>query len=134
MSTIRYETGSAISAQQLASIFTRSGINRRTENLELMQQMVDTADHLVTAWDGDQLVGVSRSLTDFCAMCYLADLAVDQEYQHKGVGRQLIEHVRADIGTKIRLLLLAAPSAMGYYPKVGFDACENAFIIKPPVS
>lgn len=133
MPTIRFETSSAISAQQLASVFARSGINRRTEDLKLMQQMVDTADHLVTAWDGDQLVGVSRSLTDFCAMCYLADLAVDRAYQHQGIGGQLIERVRADIGEKVRLLLLAAPSAMTYYPKVGFDACENAFIIKPPV-
>jgi hypothetical protein len=97
MPTITYDSARSISAEQLASIFTRSGINRPTHNLVRMQKMVDTADHLVTAWDGDQLV----------------------------------ERVRAGIGADPILLLLAAPTAMGYYPKIGFDAVENGFIIRP---
>jgi N-acetylglutamate synthase-like GNAT family acetyltransferase len=131
MPTITYDSARSISAEQLASIFTRSGINRPTHNLVRMQKMVDTADHLVTAWDGDQLVGVARSLTDFCAACYLADLAVDRDYQASGIGRELVERVRAGIGADPILLLLAAPTAMGYYPKIGFDAVENGFIIRP---
>lgn len=130
MSSITYQTGRAISAEQLASVFSRSGINRRTGELPHMQKMLDTADHLVSAWDGELLVGVSRSLTDFCELCYLADLAVDRAYQQQGIGRALVERVRSDIGTGVHLLLLAAPSAMTYYPKIGLDACDNAFIIK----
>lgn len=132
MQAITYDTTRTISASQLASVFARSGINRRTHDLAHMQKMVDTADHLVTAWDGDTLVGVSRSLTDFCQLCYLADLAVDRDYQHKGIGRQLVEQVRRDIGTDVSLLLLSAPTALTYYPKIGFDSCENAFIIRRP--
>jgi ribosomal protein S18 acetylase RimI-like enzyme len=132
MPSITLETGRAISAQQLASVFARSGINRRTGDLAHMQKMVDTADHLVTAWDGEVLVGVSRSLTDYCELCYLADLAVDREYQKLGIGRRLVEQVRRDIGVDVHLLLLSAPTAMSYYPKIGLDPCANAFIIKRP--
>ena len=34
-------------------------------------------------WDGEQLVGVARSVTDFAYCCYLSDLAVDEQYQNK---------------------------------------------------
>lgn len=35
------------------------------------------ADITVTAWDGEMLVGIARTLTDFSYAAYLADLAVD---------------------------------------------------------
>ena len=133
MQQIRYETGRAISAQQLASVFARSGINRRVHDPVRMQRMAASADLLVTAWDGELLVGVSRSLTDFCAMCYLADLAVDREYQKRGIGARLVEHTRAALGVDINLLLLAAPTAMPYYPKIGFESLDCAFMIRAPI-
>ncbi|MET3133456.1 GNAT superfamily N-acetyltransferase [Oxalobacteraceae bacterium GrIS 1.11] len=132
MQDIAFHTVRKISATQLASLFTRSGINRRTENGELMRNMVDTADLLVTAWDGEMLVGAARSLTDFCAACYLADLAVDRAYQRRGIGAALVERTRTVIGLDPILLLLAAPSAMDYYPKIGFSAVENGWIIRKP--
>jgi len=132
MQDIVLNTVRKISAAELASIFSRSGINRRTHELELMQNMADTADLLVSAWDGELLVGVARSLTDFCAACYLADLAVDRAYQRRGIGAALVERTRAVIGIEPILLLLAAPSAMAYYPTLGFAAVDNGWIIRTP--
>jgi hypothetical protein len=34
------------------------------------------------------------------------------------------------LSPEISLILLSAPAAMGYYPKVGFTAADNAFIIQ----
>ena len=130
MKDITIDTGRAITAPELASVFARSGISRRTHDLALMQKMVDSADLTITAWDGELLVGVSRSLTDFCAMCYLADLAVDRAYQKQGIGDRLVAATREAVGN-IRLLLLAAPSAMTYYPKIGLAPANNAFMIVP---
>ncbi|SDC65004.1 Acetyltransferase (GNAT) domain-containing protein [Shouchella lonarensis] len=92
--------------------------------------MLDAASLCITAWDGDRLVGVARSLTDFAYCCYLSDLAVDVDYQKDGVGRQLLEQTRESIGAECSLILLSAPEAMGYYPKVGFEQAENAFVMK----
>ncbi len=92
--------------------------------------MVAGSDLTVAAFDGNLLVGYARSLTDFCFCCYLSDLAVDETYQHRGIGRQLVEITRERIGEETALILLAAPAAMGYYPKIGFEQAENAFIIK----
>jgi GNAT superfamily N-acetyltransferase len=132
MPDILIDTARRLTAAELASIFARSGINRRTGDAALMQKMAESADLLVTAWDGELLVGVARSLTDFCAACYLADLAVDRAYQQRGVGALLVDATRGVLGVEPILLLLAAPSAMGYYPKIGFAAVDNGWIIRQP--
>ena len=130
MNEIVVDTGRMITGQQLAAVFARSGINRPTFDLVRMNKMAASADVLVSAWDGELLVGVARSLTDFCAACYLADLAVDRAYQKRGIGAQLVEQTRKVIGKAPLLLLLAAPSAVKYYPKIGFTPVENGFVLR----
>ena len=130
MQTITYAQDRRITPEQLAGVFTRSGIQRPVEDLARMEKMLQHGNLLITAWDGENLVGVARALTDFAFCCYLSDLAVDRAYQHQGIGQTLIEQVRSAIGQNSMLLLLAAPDAMAYYPKVGFEAVANGWIIK----
>ena len=59
----------------------------------------------------------------------LAPLAVAPEYQKQGIGRELIRLTRIAIGEQTMLLLLSAPNAMDYYPKLGFEKVENGYII-----
>jgi GNAT superfamily N-acetyltransferase len=130
MAAITYSDLRKITPEQLAAVFEASGIRRPTNDLARMGRMLEHGSLLVTAWDGERLVGVARALTDFSYCCYLSDLAVDREYQKGGIGRELIKRVRAAIGEQSMLLLLAAPEAMEYYPKVGFEFVQNGWIIK----
>ena len=91
--------------------------------------MLKYADLLCTAWDGRTLVGVARSVTDFEYCCYLSDLAVDERYQKKGIGRELIRLTQSRLGAKAKVILLAAPKAESYYPRIGFDQHRSAWII-----
>jgi predicted N-acetyltransferase YhbS len=59
----------------------------------------------------------------------LSDLAVRKEYQKLGIGKRLIRETKEKIGDQTMLLLLSAPTAMEYYPAVGFLEVKNAFII-----
>jgi ribosomal protein S18 acetylase RimI-like enzyme len=118
---ITYSIQKPITAQQLADVFRSSGIRRPVDDLPRMQQMIDRANLIATAWDDAKLVGVSRSLTDFCYVCYLSDLAVDRAYQRQGIGKELVRVTREAIGERTSLLLLAAPEAQEYYPKIGFE-------------
>ena len=132
MQAITYAQDRRITPEQLAGVFTRSGIQRPVDDLPRIAKMLQHGNLLVTAWDGQSLVGVARALTDFAFCCYLSDLAVDRAYQRKGIGQALIEQVRGAIGQDSMLLLLAAPGAMAYYPKVGFEAVANGWIIQRP--
>ncbi len=91
--------------------------------------MIEHGNLLAGAWIDDRLVGVARALTDFSYCCYLSDLAVDRAYQKIGIGRALIEYVRAQLTDQVAILLLAAPEAKDYYKPLGFEWAENAWRI-----
>lgn len=92
--------------------------------------MLKNANLTITAWDGETLVGISRSLTDFAYVAYLADLAVDQEHQRSGIGKQLIEETKARLGPECMIVLLAAPKANEYYEHIGFEHNPRAWTLK----
>jgi predicted N-acetyltransferase YhbS len=117
-------------AAEIAEVFRKSGIRRPVDDLGRIQRMIDNCDILITAWEGNKMIGVARALTDFSYCCYLSDLAVDKEYQAQGLGRRLINEVQAAIGEECSLVLLSAPGAIDYYPKVGFAKADNAYLIK----
>lgn len=127
---IIYRRDASVTAEQVADLFARSGINRPVHNLARIDTMLQNANLTWTAWDGEKLVGIARSLTDFAWCCYLSDLAVDAAYQKAGIGRELVNHTRETIGPNVALLLLSAPGAMEYYPKIGFEPITNGFQIK----
>ena len=126
---IDYQTEPHLSAVELSDLFVRSTIRRPTDDLPRLMQMIQKADLLLTARDGDRLVGVARSLTDFCFACYLSDLAVDVAYQHRGIGKELVRQTRLVIGQGTTLVLIAAPAAENYYAKIGFEKMERAWWI-----
>lgn len=127
---ITYEINKPLDAADVARLFDASTIDRPTGDVARIARMLQHGNLTVSAWDGDRLVGISRSLTDFAFCCYLSDLAVDKTYQHHGIGKEMIAITRREIGEQTTLLLLAAPEAMDYYPKVGFAKIENGYIIR----
>jgi predicted N-acetyltransferase YhbS len=116
-------------AEQVITLYINAGLPRPTGDVERIKKMYDHSNLVITAWDGDTLVGVARSVTDWCWSCYLADLAVQPGYQKEGIGRQLIELTREKAGEQTMILLLSVPDAMTYYPKVGFIKEDRAFAI-----
>src|SRR6185312_7506341 len=127
---ITYKLDIIPDAEKIIDLYKSSGINRPIADKERIAKMYANSNLIVTAWDISKLVGISRSLTDFCYSCYLSDLAVRKEYQKHGIGKKLIVLTKEKIGERTMLLLLSAPAAMDYYPKVGFENVENGFIIK----
>jgi ribosomal protein S18 acetylase RimI-like enzyme len=127
---MRLSVNHSLTVEELASIYERSGIRRPIDDLTRMKRMLVNANLVFSAWEKSVLVGVARCFTDYAWVCYLSDLAVDRSYQRSGIGRSLIECVRQHIGPQCQLVLLSAPETMGYYPRVGFERADHAFIIR----
>lgn len=129
--SLAYSATRPITPEEFISLLRRSGLAKRRpiDDPSCITAMLRHADLLCTAWDGPTLVGVARSVTDFLYCCYLSDLAVDEAYQRQGIGRELIRLTQSKLGPRAKVILLAAPKAEGYYPKVGFDAHRSAWII-----
>ena len=126
---IDYRRDHPIQDEQLRDIFLRAGLKRPTDDLERIGRMNANANLSITAWEGEKLVGVARSLTDFAFCCYLSDLAVDQDYQRSGIGKELVRLTQEAAGPESMLLLLSVPNAMEYYPRIGMTAVPNGWIL-----
>jgi GNAT superfamily N-acetyltransferase len=127
---IHYETTRSISANEFIDVLRRSTLAERrpVDERATIEAMLEHADILSTAWEGEKLVGVARSITDFAYCCYLSDLAVDKAYQRQGIGARLIEETKTLLGNRAKIILLAAPKAEAYYPKIGFEKHHSAWI------
>lgn len=106
------------------------GERRPIDDRARFAAMLENANLIATAWDGDGLVGISRCITDFVWTTYLADLAVRASHQRRGIGRELMRRTQA-AAPQAKLLLLAAPAAQSYYPHVGFSHFDQAWLLKP---
>lgn len=127
---IAYEFVAKIDGTEVADVFRRSGIKRPVDDVDRIQRMVDNADLIVTARSNGQLVGIARAITDYSYCCYLSELAVDVEYQRSGIGKQLVRLIQERLGEEVTLLLVAAPTAVEYYPRIGFEKLDKAFSIR----
>jgi predicted N-acetyltransferase YhbS len=128
---LRYETSQQISVDEFIDLLKRSTLAERRpiDDRKCIQAMLQHANLLCTAWDGEKLVGIARSVTDFEYCCYLSDLAVDEKYQKMGIGKELIRQTKSKLGDKTNLILLSAPKAEAYYPKIGFDTHRSAWVL-----
>ncbi len=114
---------------QIIALYDNAELPRPTKDADRIQKMYDNSDIVATAWHNEQLVGIARSITDWVWSCYLADLAVRTDYQKEGIGKKLIELTKEMLGEQSMILLLSVPTAMEYYPKVGFTKQESSFLI-----
>lgn len=128
---ISYRTGKCFSVDDFIQVLRDStlGERRPVDDRERMAQMLDGANLIVSAWDGERIIGVARSLSDFAFCTYLSDLAVDQRYQKQGIGRELMRRT-LELGGKATLFLFSAPAAVSYYPHVGFTQ-GSGWMLRP---
>ncbi|HMI88775.1 MAG TPA: GNAT family N-acetyltransferase [Polyangiaceae bacterium] len=120
---IDYRVGNEIDLDAFIDLYRDStlGERRPIDDRARMAQMLARANLVVSAWDGAQLIGIARSLSDFCYATYLSDIAVRLAYQRAGVGRELIRRTQEE-GGRATVYLFAAPKAVDYYPRIGFGA------------
>jgi predicted N-acetyltransferase YhbS len=132
MVALDYRRGNALDLDAVLDLYVASTLGQRrpVDDRSRMAQMLSNANLVITAWDGELLVGISRSLSDYAYATYLSDLAVRLSHQRLGIGRELIRLTR-EAAPQATLILLSAPAAVDYYPHVGFERHLSAWILKP---
>ncbi len=129
---ITYRTGNELDLDAVIELYRAStlGERRPVDDRERMQHMLANANLVVTAWDGELLVGIARSVSDFSYATYLSDLAVRLSHQRRGIGREMIRRTRL-LGGQATLILLSAPKAVEYYPRLGMRLHPSAWTLAP---
>ena len=131
MNEIIYTVETELDPAEFIDVLKRSTLSERrpVADFDRIKKMCENANLTITARIDGKLIGVARSITDYVYCTYLSDLAVDIEFQKKGVGKKLIEKTKLQ-APKAILILLSAPAAVDYYPKIGMTKHNHCFILK----
>ena len=129
---VAYALEPGLSSAEFVDLLVRSTLAERrpVAHAETIAGMLANADLIMTARSNDGLlIGVSRGLTDFSYCTYLADLAVDSQFQRRGIGRELVRRTHVAAGLHTSLILLAAPTSRAYYPHIGMRPHDSCWVI-----
>ena len=127
---IHYSIHDSVTLDEFRAVLVNStlGERRPIDNEETLTNMLAHANLIVTARKDGRLIGIARSLTDFHYCTYLSDLAVDLNHQKTGIGKELIRLTK-EATPKAKLILLSAPKAVNYYPKIGMTHWEQCYVL-----
>ncbi len=130
--SIEFKINAPVSTDQFIGLLRKStlGERRPIEDRECMEGMVKNSNLMVTAWRGEELIGIARSMTDFHYACYLSDLAVHMKYQRSGIGKKLQVKTQEQLGPNCKLILVAAPTANSYYEHIGFTNNQRCWVLE----
>lgn len=127
---ISYQKEDRLPVSEFIEVLKNStlGERRPVDDPGRIQGMVENANLVITARDNGRLVGVARSVSDLVYCTYLSDLAVDAEYQKQGIGKELIR-ITKEHAPQAKLILLSAPAAVKYYPRIGMKRHAYCYYI-----
>ncbi|MCO6457254.1 MAG: GNAT family N-acetyltransferase [Pirellulaceae bacterium] len=131
MTPIQYQLEPRLSVEEFIDVLRRSTLAERrpVDDAATMQEMLNQADIVLAARADGLLVGISRALTDYSYCTYLSDLAVDQQFQGRGIGRELLRRTHEAAGRHTTLILLSAPGAASYYPHIGLTQHDSCWTV-----
>jgi ribosomal protein S18 acetylase RimI-like enzyme len=86
-------------------------------------------DVVVSAWDGDKLVGFGRVLTDYVYRASIWDVIVDKSYQGQNIGTELIQQILHHPSLKQIELFWLCTRTPDFYEKLGFSSKEQTGMV-----
>lgn len=130
--TIERVAGADLDLDEVLAVYRASGLGLRRpiDDRPRFARMLANANLVVTARVDGELIGIARSMSDFAYTTYLSDIAVVERHQYGGVGRALIAATQR-AAPSAKIVLLSAPAATGYYPRIGFRAHDSAWVLDP---
>ncbi len=129
---IRRENGTDLDLDEVLGVYRSSGLGERRPIAETgrLAAMVQNANLVLTCRIDGELVGIARSMSDFSYVTYLSDIAVSYEHQRSGIGKALIDATRKE-APQAKIVLLSAPAAVDFYPRIGFTQHNSAWVLSP---
>ena len=113
-------------AAVIAELYRAAPLFRPVDDVERIRKMYEFSNLVLSAWDGEKLVGILRGWTDGAFDGYVCDLAVHPDYQKHGIGNELLKRAIA-LGPQIQWVLRASKIAETYYEHVGWKKIENGW-------
>lgn len=128
---ITYRNSKKINKEDLEKLYNDVQWFAYTIDIELLQQALLQSLEVISAWNGERLVGLIRVIGDGLTIIYIQDILVLNSYQNQGIATHLLQEVLKkykDVRQKV-LLTEEAPEVRNFYKKNGFQSCDQGSLV-----
>jgi GNAT superfamily N-acetyltransferase len=125
VNTIRFDDRKDLDPAEVRRLFGQTGW-AADRSLAEVEALIAATPLVLTAWDGEALVGFARVLTDGLARAFVEDVIVDESHRGRGIGRQLMDAVLAHPLVRDVELVALSTAIPAFYRPFGFDEDPGA--------
>ncbi|QQC94776.1 GNAT family N-acetyltransferase [Mammaliicoccus sciuri] len=107
------------SNEDLQKIYLSVGWDVYVKNNDDMTVLLKNTCYFVTVWDNDQLVGLTRVISDDHSIAYVQDILIDPDYQGNGMGSNLLNMIKERFNHVRQVVLMTDTSekTINFYEK-----------------
>ncbi len=102
---ITYSIQRDFTSQQAFDLYASVGWSAYTNDLPKLLRAISKSSLVISAWHGEELVGLIRTLTDGETIAFIQDILVKPAYQGKGIGDELMSRLLNNL-PEIRQIVL----------------------------
>lgn len=120
-----------IDRNQLEKLYQDVGWSAYTQDLALLQRAIEQSLEVLTAWEGESLVGLIRVVGDGLTILYIQDILVLTAYHNQGIATQLMQAILTQFQNVRQNILLTeeASDVRYFYEKNGFQSCDQGTLV-----
>lgn len=107
---------------QLCELFKIAAFWAEDRRPSEMAKAIANSHPIVTAWDGERLIGFARATSDGVFRATIWDVVIHPDYQGAGLGRRLVETLIAHPHmNKVERTYLMTTHQQRFYERIGFE-------------
>lgn len=127
MTEITYKIDKELDINEVNNLYLDAGWLRYTNNLPQLMDAINNSMMVVSAWSGNELVGLIRVIGDRHVILYIQDILILKEYKRNGIGKKLVEIVIEQFSNVRQIVLLTEDQeeTRGFYESLGLKSCDD---------
>ncbi len=123
---MRIQDTSPSEFEAVRQFLSANGWSHRVGTSEQFAELLRNSQRTAVAFDGPNVIGFARGITDGQSNGYLSMVAVAPERRGHGIGTALVEHVTAGPATITWVLQAGREGAAAFFAKLGFELAPVA--------
>lgn len=123
---IKYKLEKNLSSSQVENLYSDAQWSAYTMDINQLMRGIQNSLDVISAWHGDKLVGLIRTIGDQETIIYIQDILVHTAFRRQGIGRALMKLIIEKYKSVRQLILLTdnQPSQKAFYENLGFEDCS----------
>lgn len=128
---INYQETKTPNQNAVVSLYNDASWSAYTKDVNTLKEAIKNSLYVLTAWDGDKLVGLIRLVGDGKTIIYIQDILVLKAYKQKKIGSSLVQKALDNYKKVRQVVLLTADNqeTRSFYESLDFESCDKGKLV-----